>query len=653
MYKRIVTAAFLVFSLGDLYSGSIHAADNPQDVIQADILSKNGSIEISQGAVTTGNSNTETPKIVTQEIILTNRNTPEPARTVVSRERRLAQPPAKKIDDFAEAKKTKGWKIRSAARFKKNIGVDSVIQPLQSSEELQALGIKRKQQRETAERNLEKRQARKAVLSPAAGSEKRGASLGFTVMESSETAPRILSVPAYLVFQAMQGQTRLQSQTFKISNTGAGTLKYNLAKTADWLAISSSSGAIISGEDSITVTITPAGLNMAGSPYIDDVIITNTDVPADSRKLRVRLSLFDQEVYSRIYTYDSNNNLTRRITPDNKIIEYKYDKLSRLSGIYYPDGNEVTYQYDANGNPIKMTDWQGDTEYVYDDLNRMIRVNFPGGASVGYDYDESGKIIKIIYPTKEEVIYGYNDDNQLIKVTDQANTTVYEYASDKKTGNLVKKILPNGVWTEYVYDAAKRITDVRNKMSDGSNISSYHYDYDANNNRIFVEETASGRTKTVSYVYDKLNRLTRADYSDGTFEAYTYDASGNRLTKTTQTETINYEYDSDNRLIKDTNTAYFYDKSGNLIKKIASGKTFAYGYDYNNKLIRYNDGSNSVEFRYDGNGSRVIKRVNDKIARYINDINRSIVQVLLETDEKWNVKKKYVYGLDLISQEEK
>ncbi|MFH1440420.1 MAG: hypothetical protein ABIH18_00025 [Candidatus Omnitrophota bacterium] len=59
-----------------------------------------------------------------------------------------------------------------------------------------------------------------------------------------------------------------------------------------------------------------------------------------------------------------------------------------------------------------------------------------------------------------------------------------------------------------------------------------------------------------------------------------------------------------------------------------------------------------VEFTYDGNGNRVSKKANGKTTKYVNDINRQIVQVLLETDGNWYVNKKYIYGLDLISQEE-
>ena len=36
---------------------------------------------------------------------------------------------------------------------------------------------------------------------------------------------------------------------------------------------------------------------------------------------------------------------------------------------------------------------------------------------------------------------------------------------------------------------------------------------------------------TIQYTYDNLNRLMQVQYGDGTIIQYTYDASGNRLTK--------------------------------------------------------------------------------------------------------------------------
>ena len=71
--------------------------------------------------------------------------------------------------------------------------------------------------------------------------------------------------------------------------------------------------------------------------------------------------------------------------------------------------------------------------------------------------------------------------------------------------------------------------------------------------------------QVTSYQYDDLNRLTRADYGNGTIINYTYDANGNRLTETTNSGSFvnarlvlqGYYYHYDNYLQrKDTIKGY-------------------------------------------------------------------------------------------------
>lgn len=465
------------------------------------------------------------------------------------------------------------------------------------------------------------------------------------------TASRIVVSPQYLVLYTIQGNANTQTQTFKITNGGAGTLNYTLASATGWFSINSSSGSVSTSGATITVTVNPAGLTSAGSPYIGDITISNSDVPNDTKKVRVRLSILASDAYVHSYEYDSKGNVTRRITPNGDIIEYSYDPKGKLINIYYPDGNQVTYAYDAVGNRIAMADWHGTTQYGYDQLKRLRMIAYPGIGTILYNYDQSGRLTSMAYPDQTTVAYGYDQDGRLISVTD-AHGGVTSYTYDNTTNNIIKKTLPNGVYTAYTYDPAKRVTNTTNKNSSDSVISSYHYTYDANSNITQEIETTAAGTTTKNYTYDKLNRLTNAAYSDGNYETYTYDAMGNRLTLTTKTGTINYKYDSDNRLLQAGDTYYFYDKNGNTIKKVSPRETDTYQYDCNNMLIQYSNGTTTVQYQYDGDRNRIAKIVNGVMTNYINDTNRKVVQVLMEADSNMSVTKKYVYGLDLISQEE-
>ena len=75
----------------------------------------------------------------------------------------------------------------------------------------------------------------------------------------------------------------------------------------------------------------------------------------------------------------------------------------------------------------------------------------------------------------------------------------------------------------------------------------------------------SGETTTaITYTYDALNRLTGAEYSDGTFYEYEYDAVGNREALTTTEGTITYTYDAASRLTNAGGVAYTHDRWGNM-----------------------------------------------------------------------------------------
>ena len=74
-------------------------------------------------------------------------------------------------------------------------------------------------------------------------------------------------------------------------------------------------------------------------------------------------------------------------------------------------------------------------------------------------------------------------------------------------------------------------------------------------------------------------------------ESYTYDANGNRATKTTAYGTITYTYDAENRLLKTCGSGgvgveYAYDNNGNLLSQTGSLKHSIYEYNPQNRMVR-------------------------------------------------------------------
>lgn len=319
----------------------------------------------------------------------------------------------------------------------------------------------------------------------------------------------------------------------------------------------------------------------------------------------------------KLLTYDQDGNVIEYVVPHAGSIVYSYDLINRLTEARYPDGEVIKYCYDCHSNLVQVAKGAEKTSYFYDALNCLVKAQFPDNSTVSYDYDLANRIIKITYPDQDKVGYVYDHRNRLVKVFDKTGIFCYEY--DDETNLVSKERLPNGIYTEYIYDSNARITSVSHKKSNSALIGECKFSYDDNSNCISVEESTRSKRKTTFYSYDRLNRLIEASCSDNWFEKYTYDGIGNRLTKTTQNATIDYEYDDCNRLIRAGKTHFYYDASGNLIKKLSANEEIHLGYDPTGRLISFDNGKNQVVFGYDGEGRRISKTVNGKKTTFIND----------------------------------
>ena len=72
--------------------------------------------------------------------------------------------------------------------------------------------------------------------------------------------------------------------------------------------------------------------------------------------------------------------------------------------------------------------------------------------------------------------------------------------------------------------------------------------------------------RTIVYTYDRLYRLTEADYTSGELYEYEYDPVGNRLQQIIDGDTITYTYDAANRLDLVAGQSYTFDDNGNLLQ---------------------------------------------------------------------------------------
>jgi len=124
---------------------------------------------------------------------------------------------------------------------------------------------------------------------------------------------------------------------------------------------------------------------------------------------------------------------------------------------------------------------------------------------------------------------------------------------------------------------------------------------DSAGNRTSVT-TAAG---TESYSLDALSRITSVTYADGSTASYTYDAGGNRLTRTQGGQVTNYTYDNAGQLTSDGTNSYTYDANGNQLTRGSD----AFTWDYDNRLTSATVGGATTTYQYDADGVRQAKTV--------------------------------------------
>jgi RHS repeat-associated protein len=167
---------------------------------------------------------------------------------------------------------------------------------------------------------------------------------------------------------------------------------------------------------------------------------------------------------------------------------------------------------------------------------------------------------------------------------------------------------PNGQQRLFTYDNQDRLTNITNTSPGGGTVASFDYAYDYDwqaggysmrGQRTSVSVTAPGAPNLVTgltkYSYDASYQLVRADYPNNTYDAWTYDAIGNRLSRRVPGGgyTLPYTYYTNaaggntQRLRNDSSYDFTYDAAGNVTAASAPGISNAYVWDYANRLTSY------------------------------------------------------------------
>jgi len=271
-----------------------------------------------------------------------------------------------------------------------------------------------------------------------------------------------------------------------------------------------------------------------------------------------------------VFTYTLTGRI-KTVTDNIGTTIYTYDDFDRVSEVKYADGGFIRYSYDVNSNIVKMESPATVTEYFYDSLDRLIRTTDFAGNETTYGYDAAGNLLILNRPNGISTEYVYDSRHRLTEMThrlsDNSILASYSY-SRLPTGIIHDVVEADGSVTTFDYDGLERLIAESRTGTPTYNIS---YEYDLVGNR---KRKASNGIETF-YTYDNNDRvLTVSGIS------YEYDDNGNLIHIKGTPEETTFDYDQEKRLVKMSRgsrvQSYYYDASGNRMEKSSQNQNIRY-----------------------------------------------------------------------------
>lgn len=311
--------------------------------------------------------------------------------------------------------------------------------------------------------------------------------------------------------------------------------------------------------------------------------------------------------------YEINNgNLYSSTYGNNNNILYNYDDFNRLKEVVKFD-NTYKYYYNNNGELTKIIDNYGYKKYIYD-LAKRLSEYITDNLNIRYNYDSNDNITSkdyIIGNSREKVENTYNSEDSIIQTKFDTKTIDYIY---DEIGRLTYKRINNTFNVEFKYlsNGYRNSTKIKSIIF---NNEKYDYEYDGLGNIVKIYYNNELQNE---YIYDIYNQLViEHNYSLNITVRYKYDNYGNMISKKTYyINTYNqisqqiYKYENSNwknQLTKFNNQIITYDNIGNptsIGNKVLS-------WINGRQLNSYSDNIVNVTYKYDVNGVREKKIVND------------------------------------------
>lgn len=342
-----------------------------------------------------------------------------------------------------------------------------------------------------------------------------------------------------------------------------------------------------------------------------------------------------EEVRTR-YEHDADGALDRILRPDGRAVRFDRDTAGRLTGLETSRGR-LTYDYLTTGQLGGIATPEGEAlRFNYDGF-LPTRATWTGPVSgrVDFGYDNDFRVASLTVGSTPAVTFGYDNDSLLVQAGALTLT------QDTRNG-LLTATAADRVTTAQTYNGFGEPATFEARVS-GAPVLSLRYTRDRLGRIVQKEETLEGATETLAYTYDLAGRLTRVDRDGVILSRYEYDRNGNRRFRETPGGTVTADYDAQDRLLRNGDTAFTYTANGELASRTQGGQTVTYEYDELGNLggVTLADGIR-IDYVMDGRSRRVGKRVNGALVQGF--LYKDQLEPVAELDGAGAVKAVFVYG---------
>ena len=393
------------------------------------------------------------------------------------------------------------------------------------------------------------------------------------------------------------------------------------------------------------------------------------------------------------------------------------DGLNRNTGFIDSAGHVLRKQYSHSGLLLWEDNENGSRSYYeYDGLGRQIGESKTAGLWHHYEYDAANNLVKE-YGSSYAAVYAYDDENRRIALGTTRNLSVspeqlsldnpdvvditqwiYDPSTEKLTekvfpdgtgpkfvygqnGKLAQRIWARGITTDYLYDAAGNLSEI--KYSDATPDVQFLYDRMGRK----IQSSAGSTTNTFEYLhgsslvvtekqsdivlhrdYDDNARVSCLDCDGYYHTEFLYESNGGSVVASNLFDKCRFEFNEKNRLTRqfypDLSIEFLYDdrteflnavvarlNSGSLVfsdafEFSADGlMTNSYRqfpdeiwttkrFDYNERreltsetLVSSSEGESIFQWMYDANGNRTWANKNGEIHEYVANGNGQYDQI--------------------------